>query len=254
MTMPSERRSTALKHIRERGLCGIADLAGLLDVSRVTVHRILDELEEQGLVRKERGGVRVVEQTRPEGRFEQRVAANLDLRREIARKAVKFLEEGDAIFIDASTTAYCFVEAIIQTMPNARLTIATNSPRVLSLVSDHPDYHVTCTGGELDHRLNGLVGPIALDAFSKLQFSKAFISPNSLSLQGIMTPHFTNFEIFTRVLERATEVTMLAESPKFRRLSPLTIAPLSRLKRIITDSKLPKDVRREFAETGVEVV
>lgn len=246
--MPSERRSLALEYIQQRGLCGIGDLAGLLDVSRVTVHRILDELEGQGLVRKERGGVRIVETSKPEGRFEQRIAQHLELKRELARKAVKFVEDGDTLFIDASTTCYCFAEALGQLKPNAMLTIVTNSPFVLQRFIELPDYHVTSTGGELDHRLNALVGSITLDTIGKLQFNKAFISPHCVSPLGIMTPHSSTFEVYDKVIGSAAETTLLAESPKFGQMSPLLIAPLSALKRIVTDSKLSKEMRQLYSE------
>lgn len=252
--MPSERRTLAIQHIRQRGRSEIGDLAEALGVSRVTVHRILDELEEQGLVRKERGGVRIVEPLATNGRFDQRMAVNIDLKREIARKALSFVEEGDVIFIDASTTACCFAETLTRVMPQAQLTVVTNSPYVLLQLAEAPAYHVTSTGGELDHRLNALVGSITIDTIKKLHFNKAFISPHCVSLQGIMTPHSTTHAVFAQVLNTATETTMLAENPKFRRTSTQLIAPLSALRRIVTDSKLPEDTRRSYKQAGIEII
>lgn len=252
--MPSERKSMALQFVRQRGLCGIGDLASLLDVSRVTVHRILNDLEKEGLVRKERGGVRIVDKLSPDGRFEQRMATDLKLKQEIARKAIDFIEEGDTIFLDASTTACCLAEALARFKPEIELTIVTNSLYALSRFQNAPNYHLTSTGGELDLKLNALIGSITVDTIAKLQISKAFISPSCVSLQGIMTPHSNNFEVFSTAIESAVETMMLAESPKFTRLSPLLIAPLSALSRIISDSKLSDDLRKKYEEAGVELV
>lgn len=252
--MPSERRSVALRQIRKQGQCGIDELASLLNVSRVTVHRILDELESQGLVRKERGGVRANDEADLEGRFDQRKSIDSELKREIAQKAISNIGERDAIFIDSSTTSYFFADALATAFPNYLLTIVTNSPAVVWRLLDIPAFHVISAGGELDHRLTALTGPIAVDTISRLNFSKAFISPNAVSLQGIMTPHSSTSVILSQLLEKNVEVTLLAESPKFYRMAPLFIAPLSKLKRIITDSKLPAEIRDQYKDAGVEII
>jgi DeoR/GlpR family transcriptional regulator of sugar metabolism len=254
--MPSERRSIALREIQQRGLSGIDELAKLLKVSRVTVHRILDELEATGLVRKERGGVRAVEEPNPnlEGHFDQRKAIDLALKQEIALKALQFVSDRDVIFLDASTTTYCFAEALITAMPNAMLTIVTNSPAVVWRLLGFPAYHVISTGGELDHRLSALTGPITLEILSKLQFRKAFISPNAVSLEGIMTPHSVTAEIMRCVLQKNAEITLMAESPKFNRIAPLSIAPLSSIHRIVTDSHLSAYIRSQYEQAGIHLV
>lgn len=251
---PGERRALALRQIQTQGLCEIDELANLLDVSRVTVHRILDELESQGLVRKERGGVRANGDAGAAGRFEQRKSIDAGLKREIAARALEFIGERDAIFLDASTTAYFFADALASSVPNNLLTIVTNSPAIVWRLLGMSAYHVISTGGELDHRLASLTGPITQENLSALQISKAFISPNAVSPQGIMTPHSSTAALLSKLLEKNVETTLLAESPKFGRLAPLFIAPLSKLRRIITDTRLSPEIRKQYEDAGIEIL
>lgn len=252
--MPSERRLMALRHIEKTGSCGIDELVKALNVSRVTVHRILDELESQGTVRKERGGVRIVPPENSNDAFSQRKLINYDLKREIAEKALDFVSNEDTIFMDASTTVFCLVEVIATKLSTANLTIVTNSPAVAWHLGDVSGFHIISLGGELDQNLTAFGGPIALEALSGLHFNKAFISPNAVSTQGISTPHSINAAILRKVMTLSSEQTLLAESPKFSRLAPIMIAPIKDLTRIITDSKLPDEVRAEYEDIGVEII
>lgn len=252
--MPSERRAQALRQIKQRGACGIDELTEVLDVSRVTVHRILNDLEEQGFVKKERGGVRLIESEPAADQFAQRKAVDIDLKLEIARKALRLVIDGDAIFVDGSTTAFCFVEALSEHMPPLSLTVITNSPAVLWQLVNVPAFHVISTGGELDCRLTALGGPIAIETIGRLHFNKAFISPKAVSTDGIMTPHSTSAEVLRTVLDKNAETTLLAESPKFTRMAPLSIAPLDRIRRIVSDSKLPKETKAVYRKLGVELL
>ena len=56
--VPVKRKEEILGFIQQRKICSIAELAGRFSVSRVTIHRVLNELESEDLVTKVHGGVR----------------------------------------------------------------------------------------------------------------------------------------------------------------------------------------------------
>ncbi|TIL68527.1 MAG: DeoR/GlpR transcriptional regulator, partial [Mesorhizobium sp.] len=60
------RRQGVMDFLMEAGTASVEDLAARFGVSKMTVHRDLDELEENGFLRKVRGGASI----QPSGLFE----------------------------------------------------------------------------------------------------------------------------------------------------------------------------------------
>ena len=251
--MPTERRERTLAYIREHKSCRIEELAELLQVSRVTVHRILDELASAGVVEKVRGGVRLTEAATVQSQFAQRLRLNVNLKKEIAEKAVGLVSDGDAIFLDSSTTCYYFGLELLE-RPLVELTIVTNAPAVVCALTEHPAFQVISTGGEVHHQLNALVGPLALQAIDQLHFNKVFVSAAAVTLGGFMVGHSVLRDVISRVLTRKVDTTLLADSTKFDRVGPIPVAALHAVARIVSDTRLPAETGREYARHKVTIL
>jgi DeoR family fructose operon transcriptional repressor len=248
-----DRKEQILSYISERKSCRINELAEQFAISRVTVHRILNELETEALVTKVRGGVKfsVSSSMNIAG---NRMVANIKEKSEIAQKATAYINEGDAIFLDSSTTCYYLAKELCA-QPRLELTVITNSPMVLYQLNQMTHIHVICTGGELHYPLNALAGPLTIGAIERLQFDKAFISAAGIELTaGIMSAQAYIVELRRALIETAAEVTLLMDSSKFSKHAPLVIAPVEKLTRIISDSGLSAEEIRRFKDRGIEIV
>ena len=100
------RMQQVLRILETRDSVQVAELAETFSVSEVTVRSDLSTLAEQGLVARVRGGVRTVRQSQAEVGFDQRLRLEVERKRAIARAAAAMVEEGEAVALDASTTAY----------------------------------------------------------------------------------------------------------------------------------------------------
>lgn len=252
--IPIQRKEKIYKWIKGNKICTISELSNKFNVSNITIHRVLDELEEGKLVYKVRGGVKLITPSSIDKRFDVRMRTNIELKRNIARKAITFIKEGDSIFLDASTTCLIFAKEIIR-KNYSDLTVVTNSSFVVCELSKSPNIHVISTGGELQYNLNGLAGTLTLNFLASLHLNKAFVSSAGISIErGLMTSQTFIVEIIQKVIEITKEINLLIDSSKFLRETILTIAPVTSVTRIVSDNKLPKETIAEYNRLGVEIV
>src|SRR6478672_12435310 len=95
-----------LRMLESRDSVHVTELAEFFSVSEVTVRSDLTELARQGLVARIRGGVRALQHGNSEVGFDLRLRLEVDRKRAIARTAAAMVNEGEAVALDASTTAY----------------------------------------------------------------------------------------------------------------------------------------------------
>lgn len=247
------RKANILSYIRDRDICSVQELSDRFSVSRVTVYRILNDLEKEKMVTKIRGGVQIAESSLFEKRFNIRLNTNQKAKEEIAKRAVTYIAEGNSIFIDGSSSGYYLATELAKNQ-SMHLMVISNGPSLISVFAQSANIDLILTGGEYQQNWNTLSGTVALDAIKKLQFDMAFITAGGVSLErGIMTSLSFQLEISTAVLNSAKEVNLILDSSKFFKVAPLTIAPISRVRRIISDSGLSTDIVKRFHEAGIEI-
>ena len=251
--IPAERKEDVLRLIREEKVVTIKSIMDRFKVSKVTVHRILNDLENERHVLKVRGGVKIVDTPKFETRYSIRLRNYIPEKAEIAQKALRFIEEGDSIFLESSTTGYYLARALCA-LGNINLTIITNGPEIAAELSKVPNIHVIMTGGELEAELNTLVGPLALYAIERLQFCKVFFTSVAVSPRGVMTSMSVLFDLKRKLVESGREINLIVDSSKFYGTAPHIVAPLSSLTRIITDSKIPETTVETYKKLGVVVI
>ncbi|HZB23420.1 MAG TPA: DeoR family transcriptional regulator, partial [Gaiellaceae bacterium] len=95
-----------MRLLETRDSVHVAELSKTFAVSEVTVRNDLSELARQGLVARVRGGVRALQRGQSELGFDLRLRIEADRKRAIARAAAAMVDEGEAVALDSSTTAY----------------------------------------------------------------------------------------------------------------------------------------------------
>ncbi|RYE71817.1 MAG: DeoR/GlpR transcriptional regulator, partial [Hyphomicrobiales bacterium] len=89
-----DRRRDIIEILVDQGTATLESLAQHFAVSKMTIHRDLDELETEGLLRKTRGGATIESSGQFESDFRYRARVAADEKRSIARRAAQFIEPG----------------------------------------------------------------------------------------------------------------------------------------------------------------
>lgn len=229
------------------------ELAEGTGLSKATVYRVIKRLHSEDLIDRIAPGIAVIKQ--PETAFDVRLKANIEKKREIASKAVALVEDGDAIFVDASTTCLAFVQELAKSELSG-LSIVTNSTYVVNELDERAgDFYIVCTGGELQPSLNALVGSIVRSRLEVMKFNKAFVSCAAFSLErGLMTTQTSLVDVTRAASESASSVIVLVDSTKFEKQALLNALGLSRVSVVVSDKGLPRQIRTVLQSKGIQVL
>jgi DeoR family fructose operon transcriptional repressor len=252
---PELRRARILERVQREGGASLSELALEHAVSPVTVHRDLEQLSDEGLIERVRGGARSLPDTRPpiEAGWNTRVRGAAREKDAIARKARGLIRDGSTIFIDASTTGMALARAL-ELRPPTELTLVTNSPAIaLGLTAD--SIYVIMPPGELDQHMRVLTGRWTVEFLAGLNLAVAFISAAGITLEhGLTTSRAALADTLNAAADCAQETVALLDSTKFKRNSLMTVRSAQSVNTIITDDGLDPGTADEFRAAGVNLV
>ncbi len=246
-----ERQERVRQIVRTRHAVRVEELREELGVSTATIRRDLDELEERGQLRRVHGGAVAVDVRPIEARFEAKAAKRADEKRRIAARAAELVEPDARIYLDAGSTCLELARLLAE---RTDITVVTNSlPAIVELAGRGP--RLIVVGGELRALSQALVGPLSARLLDELYVDRAFMGTFSLSLDAGLTTTDPG-EAFTkeRVLSRAREVVLLADSSKLGSRSFAHAGRLDQLDVLITDAELDEAAAAVFASAGVRVM
>ena len=100
----AERLKRIADDVLANGSMQVDDLAAALNVSRMTIHRDLDDLEKQGVLRKVRNGATAQPSSLFESNVAFRMASAVEAKRRMGRFAATLIEPGQSIILDEATS------------------------------------------------------------------------------------------------------------------------------------------------------
>lgn len=233
--LAAERRKLILEKVHAEKKVIVSELSKEFSVSEETIRRDLDKLAEDGHVIKSYGGAVINEIGSIDLPFNVRWKANSIGKQKIADLISKEINDGEHIFLDASTTAVFIAKNIKQ---KKHLTIITNSIENLLELSDVSGWDIISTGGLLKAGSMSLLGKRAVESIERYHADKVFLSCKGVDiLQGVTEGKDEMGSIKQSMLEAAKKVYLTVDSSKFDKVAFSTICPLSKIDVIVTDKK-----------------
>jgi DeoR/GlpR family transcriptional regulator of sugar metabolism len=246
-----ERMQHVLHLLDTRDSVQVSELAESFAVSEVTVRSDLTSLARQGLVARVRGGVRALQQGQSEVGFDLRLRLEVERKRAIARVAASMIDEGQAVALDASTTAYYLA---LELRNKRELVVVTNGLLVATALADAPGITVLVTGGVLRLSAMSLVGDLGTDVLRTTRINKGFLGARGLSLErGLMDLNPDEVRIKQEMADACEEIYGIFDGTKWHRSALLSFVPVEDLAGIVTDSSAPHDEVEAWRAAGVDV-
>ena len=245
-----ERQHRIEEYLLKVEFASLEELAQQLDASVSTVRRDLTALEAKGMLRRTHGGARVVNSRSDEFTFSTRDTHQLDEKESIGSTCAEFIKPNQTVIIDAGTTAY----HVARHLENKTLHIVTNSLPVANHFASSQRVEVVVSGGVIYPRVGVLVGPLAVEAFSKLRADIAIMSCGGITPEGVTNSHGLLIEIQRAMLRAAQRVVLCVDHTKFGRQSISFLCDLSAIDTLITDQPPPDEMLAALEKAGVEVI
>ncbi|MQA03719.1 MAG: DeoR family transcriptional regulator [Streptosporangiales bacterium] len=228
----AERQEEIADVILAHGSISAQELAATFGVSLMTVHRDLDELERQGIVRKYRGGVTA----QPSGVFESNVVYRrkqaVDEKAKIARAAMRYVEPGMSVMLDDSTTAASMIPLLGEL---TSLRVATNYLQALRELSRSRGVQLMGLGGDYDPLHDSFLGLGCVERIEAIRVDVLFVSTSAVADGGAFHQEERIVVVKRAMIRAATRRYLLVDHTKLGRVALHRLAPLAEFDQVIVD-------------------
>ncbi|GGE36808.1 putative HTH-type transcriptional regulator YulB [Pullulanibacillus camelliae] len=244
----AERQKKIVELVNERLSIRVTELSKIFSVTEETIRRDLEKLEKEKLLLRSHGGAISIADEQSEISYTEREITNAAEKRAIAVEAVKRIQPGEYIVLDASTTAWYMAKEL----PDQPLTVITNSIKVCLELSKKEHIKVISTGGMLSPKSLSYVGPLAERSLTMYHVHKAFLSCKGVDLKGGLTDSNEWQALLKRqMMAIADETILMVDSTKFDSQTFVQIAPLADVDCVMTDH-LDETYRATLLEHAIE--
>ncbi|MCS5732186.1 DeoR/GlpR family DNA-binding transcription regulator [Herbiconiux daphne] len=255
----ADRWNRILETIGTHGVVDVESTAALLDVSTATIRRDLDELAQQQMVVRTRGGA-VSHSVSYDLPLRYKSSRQASEKQRIAQAAAELVTDGSIVGINGGTTTTEVARALaLKTgepdVHGRSLTIVTNALNISSELAVRTNIKIVSTGGVPHPHSYELIGPYARHVLEQIHVDVAIIGVDAIDAVHGLTGHNEDESIINSLMiERASSVIVVADHTKLGKRAFSQICGIDAVDVMVTDSEAPDDVIERFRATGVRVV
>lgn len=252
--LASARRAAIADQLRGSGSVTVAELEERFGISSMTARRDLADLERQGLARRTHGGAVLPSIAAHEDSFTSRMGTAAEAKRELAAVAVARVAEGEALFLDSSSTAWHVAQALLDR--GTRATVITHSLPIMELLANHASTQIdlVAVGGQLRGLTKSFVGPFAVHTVLGHFADRCFFSVKGVTGDGALTDADPlEAEVKRAMIAHAEEAVLLIDRSKLSERGLSVIGRVQDLAGVIAHGAMPSELANLASASGVPV-
>lgn len=246
-----ERRLQIFNIVKKNKHVDVNEMAKMFNVSSMTIRRDLARLENQGVVSTTYGGAILNEGVSSEPSFDMKSGLSQHHKMQIAYEASLLVNDGDSIFIDCGTTPF----EMIKFLSNKKITIMTNSWKVISAIQDFSKIKVLLVPGIYDPISEGALSSSTISFLENYTVDKAFISTQGVDInRGVSVPTDNDAQVKMAIMKCAKNKILLADHTKFGHSYMAKHGLLSDFDIILTDEYIDQCLLKQMHEKHYNIV
>jgi DeoR family transcriptional regulator of aga operon len=260
------RWTSLLDLLAEHGRLDVDDAADALSVSTATIRRDLDQLAEQQMLIRTRGGA-VAHGVSYELPLRYRTARNAPQKQRIGAAVAAMVAAGEVVGLTGGTTTTEVARALAVrgdladgsgAGPAGRppvLTVVTNALNIAGELVIRPQIKLVVTGGVARPQSYELTGPLAGGVLREITLDIAVLGIDAIDpAEGVYAHHEDEASTNRLLAERARRVVVATDSSKIGRRAFARICATDAVDTLVTDAGVPAAAVARFQDSGVEVV
>ncbi len=239
-----ERHQKILEMVQKNGRVEVQELCRTFGISEDSARRDLRLMERAGQVERTYGGA-ILPREAAATPFEERGAVNAENKKSIAALAASYVQDGDALFLDASTTVAKMVPLLAE---RKNLTVFTHSVEIARAVLSVGGIGLFLIGGTVDPRSAAAFGAETCEQIGRLNTDCVFTAPCGLSAgSGLSCAAAEEAPVKRAVLGAGREVFLLVPGEELGKRALVSYAPLLPEYTVLTDSSYRPSGGDEFS-------
>ncbi len=254
------RWNALLELLAENGRVSVEEAADRLAVSQATIRRDFDQLAQQQMITRTRGGA-VANGVSYDLPLRYKSAKHSAEKQRIGEAAAALVAPGTVVGLNGGTTMTEVARALA-VRPDlngggegAQLTVVTNALNIANELLVRSRMKIVVAGGVVRPQSYELVGPLGGALLREVTLDVALLGVDALDPElGAAAHHEGEAAMNSLMVTRARRVVIIADSSKLGRHAFARICPIERVETLVTDSGAAADTLRAFQESGVEVV
>jgi len=254
------RWNSLLELLTGAGRITVAEAAHRLAVSQATIRRDFDQLAQQQMITRTRGGA-VASGVSYDLPLRYKIAKHSAEKQRIGAAAAALVAPGMVIGLNGGTTTTEVARALAQrpdltgSADGAQLTVVTNALNIANELLVRSRMKVVVAGGVVRPQSFELVGPLGGALLREVTLDLALLGVDAIDLElGAAAHHEGEAAMNALMVERARRVAIIADSSKLGEHAFARICPVDRISTLVTDSSADGRIVAGFREAGVDVI
>lgn len=230
-----ERHENILEKIESESRVTVKGLAKEFKVTEDCIRKDLRELENRGKLKRVYGGAIAQRNHNDIKSIEERKNINVNEKKNIAKNAVKIVNDNEIIFLDTSTNNIEIAKELV--ISNKKVIVVTNMLEIVFEIKKALNIKVICIGGEFNKEVGAIVGAAADRYIRNFTYDKAFIGVCGINKETgyISTLNLEDGTTKKTIMECSNKSYLVMEKEKFKYDEFYKFATLEEIEGIVTE-------------------
>ncbi|GAA4594040.1 DeoR family transcriptional regulator of aga operon [Actinoplanes octamycinicus] len=254
------RWNALLELLTESGRVTVEEVAERLDVSQATIRRDFDQLAQQQMITRTRGGA-VANGVSYDLPLRYKSAKHSAEKQRIGEAAARLVTPGTVVGLNGGTTITEVARALaVRPDLNAggegsQLTVVTNALNIANELLLRSRMKIVVAGGVVRPQSFEVVGPLGGALLKEVTLDIALLGVDALDVElGAASHHEGEAAMNSLMVARAKRVVVIADSSKLGSHAFARICSITEVETLVTDSGASSSTVAAFREAGVDVI
>lgn len=218
--------------VSKEGSVSVDYLAKYFNVSKMTIRRDLEKLQESDVLQRTHGGAMLPQVLFKELTYLEKQTINIEIKKQLAQEAMKYVYENNVIYLDAGTTMYELARLLVD---RKDVCVITNDLRIASLLANSGN-KVYIPGGLVSNDTGSIHGNEALEFLDKLNIDVAFLAASSVDPDlNVCTPNEEKVLLKKYMINNAPLNVLVVDKSKFNHKAIHRVFNVSEVDYVVTD-------------------